>query len=154
MCSINCNRDSKERRVFYASPTRLLSREYGAWTQCLQAERSPTGAGPEWQSTQSGPRGRNPASPLPRVRPLPLAHAARYVPWDSDPAWAAAARPISEALTGWLSEDRRGLGSARTWTGRPASRRGRGRRLGAGPGRRASLEFGLVGIAGLLRPGR
>jgi len=94
---------------------------------------------PERQSRQSGPRGRKPASPLTRVRPLPFAHAARYVPWDSDPAWPPPLAQSQRRLLGGSLKTGGASGArARGPDVRPAEG-GRGRRLGAGPGRRPSL---------------
>lgn len=111
-CSTNCSRGLK-RGAPRLAPSRCTAR---APRRGLRVDPA------RWTGTSREPLGRPaPAHPLPRVRPWPASRALRTA---SDPACAAAARPIAEALTGWLPAGGRGLGSGRTWTGLPAGGEG------------------------------
>lgn len=135
MCSTNCSRGLKKQGAHCPShraarPVRL-GRVLSAQSQARRRDAGLRGRTQALGQSSPGTPPLPPARPPPlaRVRPFPPpARAARYVPEASDPARAAAARPISAALTGWLPAGRRGLGGARTWTGRPAGGKGgRGR---------------------------
>ena len=139
-CSTNCRQGLGARKARTVCPIAQHAR--GAWGGA--SERPEPGPAPgqvsggglsslsrKEQTSPGAPPSRPPAPRGTAVSTPP--RAARYVPEASDPAWGAVARPISAGLTGWLPAGRRGLGRARTWTGRPAGGRGwagveRGRR--------------------------
>lgn len=138
-CSTNCNQALKKKARTLRSTTEHDRSASGGGSVRpkpgrAQGHHAP-GVDPTLQAAWSGRR-RKQRSPTAGPPPLPTARAGPYVPWASDPARAAAARPISAALTGRLPAGRRGLGGASTRTGRPAGCGGRAR----GVGRRAALE--------------